>query len=161
MGSSYYFEGSIDIEPALNFAEIKKARKAALKLLSNAWDKKYANEDNVLQSYMPLRFNLEEFVRETDEGPLHVTQARSMIPSNYSDGSYSFLMSDLMEAIIQELPGHTWSGTVMSVDSDCTGAVKIVVSPGEGLSTVTEVRGKPMIQWENDDKPTPVDEIMG
>lgn len=161
MGSSYFFEGSINIEPPLNFAEIKTAQRAALGLLTNTWDKKHSTEENVFVSHMPLKPELDSFVKDTDEGPLHVTRSAVMVPSNSSDGGQAYLMKELMEALIKALPGHNWSGTVMAMDDDRTGAVKIVVDTGIDTSTVSEIRGKVLVEWENGDLSTPAIDISG
>jgi hypothetical protein len=158
MGHSYYFEGEIEITPPLNFTEIQKAQKAALKVLTNTWDKKNAKEDNVFASFMPLKLDLESFVRNTDEGPLHVTRAAKLVPSNSSDGGYAYLMCNLVEVLIRELPGHNWEGAVMAVDDDRRSAVKITVVTGQDTSTVSEVQGSTWIHWEDGDN-TPLTDV--
>jgi hypothetical protein len=161
MGHSYYFEGSISVTPSLNFTELKKARMIALKTIVSTVDKRYANADNVFESYMPLRFELDSFTKDTDEGPLHVTRGIALVPANSSDGGYAYHMKDLVEALIKGLPGHNWSGTVMAIDDDRRSAVKIIVTTGKDTSTVTQVNGTAYVKWENGDDPTPVEHISG
>lgn len=161
MSTSEYFEGEIVVTPALNFAELAKARKIALTLFpKGGWEGKYANTDNVFTNYMPLMPDIDESERKTDEGLLTVFSASRIIPSRRSDGGYSNRMKPLMEALIKGLPGHNWAGQVMSIDEYRRSAVRIDVVTGPDTSTVTEVFGKGMVVWD-DKSQTEVDEISG
>lgn len=159
MGTGYYFDGSISIEPPLNFSEIEKAREIALGLVQNGYNKKHATQTNIFQ-YMPLMPKLEASIRKTPEGILHVTTAAELAPTCQTDGGYSHLMCDLVEQLIKGLPGHNWSGTVMAMDEYRHSAIKIVVTTGEDTSTVEEVSGTVLVQWADSSEPTPVTEIF-
>lgn len=161
MSSSDFFDGRIEITPALNFAEIKKARGIAMTILSpTGWEKKHATTENVFESYMPLTFDLDSFEKETEEGPLQVTRALALKPTNDSNGAYAGRMKALVEALIKGLPGHNWVGTVESIDEDRNHALKIVVTTTKNTSTVKQLTGKGIVKWE-DGSTTDVEEISG
>jgi len=161
MSTSEYFEGRIDIDPALNFAEIRKARKIALGLVpQTGWEKKHANEENVFDSYMPLTFELDCFDKATEEGTLQVTRSFALKPTSTSGGCYSHRMAPLLEALIKGLPGHNWSGEVSSIDEDRRNALKVVVTTGKDKSTVAQIKGKGVVKWD-DGSTSDIDEISG
>lgn len=161
MSKSEYFEGSIEVTPPLNFKELTRAREIAMTLVTATHEKKYVNVGNVFDSYLPLAPVVEEHDRPVDEGVLKVTQVTGFRPSRECDGYYSWRMKDLLEALIKGLPGHNWSGVVMSIDEYRQSAVKVVVKTGKDTSTVTEVTGKGVVVWENGDENTPVEDISG
>ncbi len=161
MSTSEYFDGEIRIVPPLNYAELTKAAEIALGILpKTGWASKGVNAENVFGSYMPLKFEVEHDQRTTPEGILHVTQASIIKPSNTTDGAYSSRMKPLLEALIKGLPGHNWSGTVMSIDEYRNRAVKVTVTTGKDSSSVEEVFGKGIVIWDDGSR-SDVEEITG
>lgn len=155
MGHTYTFDGSIKIEPALNFSEIKKAREIALAMLRENWDRKNATEENVFEGYMPLKPGIVESTEDSDRGTLMVKEAPSLVPSHENEGSISFSMDNLVEALVHGLPGHTWSGTVTAIDDEYTSAYKLVVEVSsydhkQGKTrSIKQINGSSFIHWED------------
>lgn len=161
MSSSEFFEGQIEIVPPLNFAEIQKAKKIALTLLPpSGWERKHSTEENVFESYMPLKFDLEVFDRPTDEGVLQVTKTAFMRPTNTSGGCYSGRVKPLLEALIKFLPGHNWSGEILSINEDRGDALKVTVTVHRDTSVVGSMSGKGFVKW-SDGTLTEMDDITG
>lgn len=150
MGTNYSMSGAVWITPALNFAEIQKAKDIALKLLTLPSSKKHATPDTVFESYMPLKIETEEFDKETPEGVLHIVRGVTLIPS-HSPGSLSYDMNTLVVALQKGLPGHNWDGEVVAVHEDVTKAYKLVCTtePGSDQSTVKQIEGSTYVRWED------------
>lgn len=149
---SYIMEGSIVIEPPLNFFEIKIARETALKMLRpKSYAAQHATPYGVFSEYMPLTLHIEEFERVTDEGVLTVRQAKTLLPSWSSNAKLNYDIAQLVIALIKALPGHTWVGTVMAIHEERTNALKVVVEArGSGApveETVRKISGTVNIQW--------------
>jgi hypothetical protein len=151
MGYMYEFEGSITIEPPLNYAEIKAATQVALGLV-RPQDKKYATEGNVFSQYMPLALAFDSFVRETDEGLMTVKRA-SGVESPSHTHFLPISMADFMRALMKALPGHEWYGEVTAIREDGLVGYKLTVSGYPTDPTkVREVKGMAHMVWE--DEPT-------
>lgn len=161
MGTSYSFDGSIHIEPPLNFAQIQQAKKVAMKLLREGFDRKYATEDNVFEGYMPLRPDLVETDKATDEGVLRVIQATGLIPSHPDEGSLSYDMGDLLHRLTQHFPENQFHGTVVALREDGVSAVKLEVHPSQsGPSKVQQTTGETYIHWNDESDNTPVSDLV-
>lgn len=155
MGSSYSFDGSISVEPALNFLEIRKARKIAMTMLRpKTFDSKHAKEESVFEGYMPLKPDVTEFEEDSDRGTLLVKRASEFIPSHRENGALSYSMEGLMDALVKGLPGHTWSGTVTALQEDLAFAYKLVVDVTDDhkqglLRRIEQFSGRTFIHWED------------
>lgn len=125
MSTRYTFVGGINITPALNYTEVKTARKTALGLVRTI-DKKYATEENVFREYMPLGLMLDSFTKDTDDGPLKIIQGIAL-ESTLSDSWMPIPMDVLVRGLIKALPGHDWKGTVTALHEDRLTAYKLIV----------------------------------
>lgn len=160
MSNSYTFDGSIQIEPPLNFKEIKKAREVAMGILREGWDKKRATPESVFEGHMPLKPEITEQPMDNDEGTQILRRAADLIPSHPCEGSMSYGMDTLVEALVKALPGHNWGGEVVAVDENRTSAYKLVVDVHKGKSRIEQVSGSAYIKWDNDSKDTPLSLIL-
>jgi hypothetical protein len=142
-------QGAISITPLLSFAEIKKAQRVAMNLLRNH-DNQRATEATVFENYMPLKVMTDEFDKETEDGTLHVVRGIALVPP-YSQGSMSYNMDDLVQALQEALPGHNWDGEVTAVREDVTMAYKLVCKTEDGSdkSTIRQIEGKTYVRWED------------
>lgn len=162
----YNVDGSITIEPPLNFAEIKTARQVALGMLPpKSLGSRHAVPETVFGEYMPLSLQIDEFDQETDEGILKVRQAGFLRPSFSSNAKLSYDMDKLIVALIKALPGHTWIGTIVAVHEEMTEAEKVVVkAPGEVGSVelaVRKVKGEVLLRWEDGSGEEKVSDLIG
>jgi hypothetical protein len=150
MGTSYTMSGGINISPALNYTEVKTAAKAALGLV-RPQDKKYATEENVFKSYMPLGLLLDVFQKDTEDGLLTVTRGIALeAPSR--DHFLPISMADFVRAMMKALPGHQWQGTVTALRDDGMVGYKLTVDADTSDPVkVQEVKGRAYLVW--DDQP--------
>lgn len=153
MGTTYHFDGSITITPALNFTEIKTATKVALGMIRQQ-DKKYANEKNVFAQYMPLGLMLDTFDEDTENGVLTVTRGIGLeAPSR--EHFLPISMADFVRALMKALPGHEWLGEVTAVHEDGMSGYRLTVKDANGNSThdpvkVNEVKGRAYMVWDDE-----------
>jgi hypothetical protein len=153
MGTNYSFDGGVTIDPPLNYSEIRTARKTALDLVRQH-EKRYATEENVFSTYMPLALTLDTFDKTTEEGVLTVTRAIAL----KAPSSEHFLPMDmdvLVRALIKALPGHNWTGSVTAVHEDrLTGYKLTVKADGSGQSVdspevVRHIKGSSYMVWSD------------
>lgn len=157
MGTSYTFDGSISIDPPLNYAEIEEAREVAMGMLRNNFGSKHAEPENVFEGYMPLKLDITTREERTDRGPLIVTEASGLIPSHRDTGSLSYGMADLVKALQKALPGHSWYGEVTALHEDRTSAYRLVLD----AKTAREIKGVGHIEWdEKDFEATPIADLL-
>lgn len=149
MGTSYTARGDITITPPLNFAEIKKAENVAMGML-RAHDVKRTTPEMVFDFHMPLKLEVENEVRETDEGLLTVTKAVSVIPAG-DQISLSYDPGDLLVALQKALPGHTWSGEITAVHEDRYKAYRYTCDPKDTTSLVTVLEGTVVVRWPGEE----------
>jgi len=158
MGTSYTFDGSIHINPPLNFVQIQQAKKIAMESLRAGFDRKHANEDNVFEGYMPLKPHLVKTEKTTDEGVLTVIQATDLVPSHPDQGSLSYDMGDLLYRLTQAFPENQFHGTVIALREDGVNAVKLVVKAAKKgqPSAVQQTDGWTHIHWDDQSEPTKI-----
>lgn len=150
MGTAYTMSGGINISPPLNYTEIKTATKTALGMV-RPQDKKYVTEHNVFTQFMPLGLMLNVFDKDTDEGPLTVTQGIALKPPNH-DHFLPLSMGDFVRAMMKALPDHLWQGEVIALREDSMVAYKVEVNADSSLPVkVREIKGRAYLVW--DDQP--------
>lgn len=164
MTTAYTFKGGVVITPSLSYSEIKTARKVALDLTREGYDRKNATPENVFEQYMPLALVLDAFEKDTDEGPLKVIRAVGL-EAPRREWSLSINMDVLVRALIKALPGHNWTGTITAVHEDRLSGYKLVVKADDsGISVdnpqvVRQVQGSSQIVWNDSDEPAPLSGI--
>lgn len=160
MGTEYVFEGSIEIEPPLNFAEIRKAQQACLGLMYQGYDKKNATRENVMD-FTSLRLAIREDTRDTDEGMMTTVSSQRLIPA-YSNGSLKYDMETVLSAIVKAVPGHIWTGEVVAFSED-NYAYKLsaerFAEDDPSTQQVKQVSGNLFIHWDDGSEATSVSSL--
>lgn len=157
---SHTFDGHIRIEPALNFAEIKKVRHDAYQIVAGRysggkaprWMGETLDPKNSssfpMKDHLPLTLCIHEAEQETEQGILKVQTADSLVPSNDADGDLRYSMEEQVQRLIKLFPKHTFTGQVTAVETERLDAVKLVVKGG----TAEQFGGEAWVHFEDGTK---------
>lgn len=159
MGDSYKFDGSIKIDPPLNFRQIKEvvedSFKQALTLYRSRpprWMAEYQTSKKPsefpMDQHFPLTLDVEEHEQETEDGILQVKTSSRLKPSHDENRSLWVSMEDQLKRLVKLFPDHTFVGEVIAVNLDAGEAVKVQAN---GRS-IMQFQGSAFIRFTNGDQ---------
>lgn len=153
MSSNASFDGGeITIEPPLNYAEIKKAEKAIMKVLNEKRSRgTWRSIDPTtfkMADYCTFNMAIEEYTRETDEGTLTGKRCSRLTTYSYLNGWLN--MADEINLIADACPGHNFTGEVIAITEENRSATKVVAKDVcfKG-NRATVVHGRVYIKFED------------
>lgn len=145
MGDCSFDDGTITIDPPLNYAEIKKVRAACLEKVNSRGGlyRAIAQKDFRMQDYFTLDLVIEEYEKESDEGVVQGQRAVALKPfGEYLTGS----MADEINRVVQLCPSHTYTGSIIALTEYNQSAVRTTVQDG---SPAVDVHGKVYIKFDD------------
>lgn len=143
--------GSIEIEPPLNYAEIKKIERELFKLVqarkSGRVTRKF--EDFKMRDHFTFYMETERFARESDEGVIQGMRCSSL----QTNGDYLygyFSMAEEINLIADIVPGHSFTGEVVAVADENRYAYKVVAEDVSAKGNrAQDIKGKVIIEFED------------
>jgi hypothetical protein len=144
MGDCSFDDGTITIDPPLNYAEIKKVRAACLEKINSRGNVyRSISQDNFrMRDYFTLDLVIEEYEKESDEGVVQGQRAVALKPAGeYLTGS----MADEINRVIELCPSHTYTGSIIALTEYNQSAVKTTVKGG----AAGDVHGKVYIKFDD------------
>lgn len=155
MGTSYVFDGRIEITPPLNFAQSKQARKDAYILMLSIYggkapkwisDISAANSDKFdMKDHLPLDLEMVESEQDTDDGVMRIYRCPGLTYS-YAEGSFGrSSMAAQVNRLIKLFPDHAFEGEMIAVEANGRDAVKLVVKDGVAV----DIDGTSFIRFED------------
>lgn len=157
MGTNYTMTGQIDIEPSLNFAQIKAVYADAMEAYVKRFGGKTpgylsGSEDNPLafpiDEYLPLKPLIEEDEVETDEGIMTRKVCSALVPAYEVGRMGSVNMDTQVQRLISLFPTHGFSGEVIAVREDGAQGYKLVVKQAKA----TQYEGRAHMVFDNGDQ---------
>lgn len=142
--------GHLIIEPALNWAEIRKATLALQKHVEkNGYGSVHSKREiakatpDELKELLNFGLDIESVKRATEEGDLLVKTAGTISYWSSDGGPSHMAEAVLVEIVAKAVPGHHISGVLISVNEEYYTASKIIVKDNK----VEGVSGEIRIDW--------------
>lgn len=124
MGTNRRYRGEIEIDPPLNWAEIRKVFE--LPRIKSGWE---------------IKLVIDEETKETDDGSVVVRTSNTVVP--WTDDAYrGYYVQEALQEVIDACPGHTFTGFFEGVLEDGSEMWRIVVTKDGAVKEV-----QPTISW--------------